>query len=114
MQINDEEELIVFKVDPDRDPDGSKFRQLLTAHLAYERARGFRWLLVQVLLVVTVVLGLQVLNRFPSPHWLEVLLRAACAIVVVALASTTFSEWRWRAERERCLAELQPGGPQQA
>ena len=104
----DGDEFIVFRVDPERDPDGTKFRALLTAHLAYERARGFRLLLIQVFLVVTLALGVQLVTRLPSPHWLEVLLRAAWAIVLVALATTTFSEWRCRAERERCLAELPP------
>lgn len=102
------EEFIVFRHDHARDPDGSKFRGLVTAHLAFERARASRGLLVQVLFVVTVALALQLGAGVACPRWLEVLVWAAWASTLVALAVTSLSESRWRAERARLLAELPP------
>jgi hypothetical protein len=104
--MDDSQDFIAFQVDPARDPDGSGFRQVLTAHLAYERARAWRLLLVQVLLVLTVMLGGSWVARGPSADWLDVLLQTAWAISLLTLGCTWCSELLWRAQRERCLVKV--------
>jgi hypothetical protein len=102
-----EEEFIVFSHDPGRDPDGSKFRGVLEAHQSFERARARRAFLLQVLVMVTLVLAFQLASRASFPHWLDRLVHLAWAVTLSTFGLTSFSEWRWRAERARRLADLE-------
>jgi hypothetical protein len=104
--MDDSQDFIAFQVDPARDPDGSGFRQVLTAHLAYERARAWRLLLMQVFLVLTVTLGGSWVARGSSADWLDVLLQIAWVISTLTLVCTWCSERLWRARRERCLVQV--------
>jgi hypothetical protein len=103
---DDLDDVVMFKVDHVCDCDGSKLRNLLHAHLEFERARTLRTRCVQVLLVVTFVLALDTLAPAHGPRWLQLLVRAAWGISALAYGATTYGEWRWHAQRAWYLSEL--------
>src|SRR5262249_5295966 len=52
--MDSSDEFITFSCSPERDPDGSRFRSILTSHFAYGRARALRHFLVGVLAIASV------------------------------------------------------------
>lgn len=98
------DDLLVFRHDPARDPDGSKFRALLEAHVALQRVRTARERFTGIFLVVTVASTLSLAAR--GPTWLQVLARVSWGFTAFGLAAATVAEWRWRRERTERLEAL--------
>jgi hypothetical protein len=103
-----EEDFIVIQPSKERDPDGSKLRDALAAHLALERARAHREFLVYVLGAASVPVWLSA----TWPRWLPDGFRspalAAWAICLAGLAIVVVSEWRWYRKRAALLVALGP------
>jgi hypothetical protein len=103
------EDLFLLHRSTDVDRDGSKLHGVLAAHLAFERARGVRELIVHGLLA----LSLPVWIAAARPEWMSAdskrLALAAWLVAAVGLVFAFGSERRWH---RRCMAltEQRPAG----
>jgi hypothetical protein len=95
------DDLLVLHRAGDADPDGSKLRGVLSAHLAFERARSLREMIVYGLLAVS----LPVWIAAARPEWLSAQLKTlaltAWLVTAIGLALAFVSERRWH---HRCVA----------
>ena len=91
---------------PEDDPDGSRLRHTLESHLAYERARDVRRILLHMLLFP----GMALWASCTWPSLVGERLRGfalyAWALGCVVLLFAAASEWRWLKVREQLTADL--------
>jgi hypothetical protein len=100
--------VISFRPSPERDPDGSKFREVFDCHFAYDRVHAVRELLVNGLAMTSLGTGLMAIRpgilhgdagRLVVALWITCLAGAAAAAV---------AEWRLHRRRARLVEELSP------
>lgn len=102
-------DVIEFRLSPKHDPDGSRVRQLITAHYDCERARALRDALAHALALASLLLAPCAVwpDRLLPPLRVSVLVVwAACA---VALTIAAAFEWRCHRKRSLRLSELGEG-----
>jgi len=97
---------IAFEASPERDPDGSRLRDVLNAHYTLERVRFHR----AVLFHWTAVLSLPVWLVALRPGWLSPearrLLLVSWALSALLAAASAIRERWWRARLDSKAADI--------
>jgi hypothetical protein len=89
-------DFIAFEASTERDPDGSRLRDVLNAHFALERARQLRAVLVHWLAAFSLLVWLAAVRPgWPSVETNRGLL-AGWALSALAATVAIVREWRWR------------------
>jgi hypothetical protein len=95
-------DLLALELSSERDPDGSRLRQALGAHVALQRARASRMVLVHVLAAA----GLPVWLMALWPRWASgearrlVLVLWAWSALMAVVALVRERRWRWRRDAQ--------------
>jgi hypothetical protein len=99
---------ISFRPSPERDPDGSKFREVFACHFAYDQVHTVREILVHGLALTSLGTGLMAIRpgilhgdagRLVVALWITLLAGAAVA---------GLAEWKLHRRRARLVNELSP------
>ena len=97
---------IAFEASPERDPDGSRLRDVLNAHYTLERVRFHRAVLFHWLAVLSLPVWLVTL----WPGWLSLdarrLLLVSWALSALLAAASAIRERWWRARLDSKAADI--------
>ena len=103
-----ETDFIYFRPRTERDPDGSKLRELLHAYVACAEIQELRAYLLPFVIVAAVPVWIVACRPASLPGGVRVLALAIWAIGAVAVTVAGILEWWCRRRVSRCLEELGP------
>ena len=98
----------VFSHSTLQDPDGAKLRALLRTHADYDRARGRRELMVNVVAGLSVFVWVHAAWPAQVPPSIRALTLTTWALAFLTLVVAFYGEHRCRRQLDRCLAQLPP------
>src|SRR5262249_54037201 len=99
---------IYFRPRSESDPDGSKLRELLHAHVACAEIQELRAYLLPFVIVAAIPLWIVACRPASFQGGIRVLVLALWAIGAVAVTVARILEWWCRRRVNRCLEELGP------
>jgi len=114
------DDLVILRAPESRDPGDSRFRGVIEAHFAWERARGVRDLVIYILAILSAPVWLAAVRPQWLPAQVKDLALALWAVSFVGFLMAAASEWKWqrqRAARSRAgslpdlRAEVAPDSP---
>lgn len=103
-----EEDFVVLRPSPDRDPDGSRMRAAVRAHYAFEAALGARRLFVSGMAWASVAVWPVATWPGALPPRVESWARFVWAALFVGTLVAFAVERHWRTIRARLAVELGP------